>query len=125
MKPDQGQHAVGVYAAVCLAYLLGQLEACLEFGDRVIPFSAHEAFVGAEHLIGRKGPADAELLADPPAGTDRSPAFIGPVALDEEPSANRVQRIAVSQPARTLIRQADCLVEDPEPVLHTTAELRD
>ena len=85
--------------------LAPQPGACLDLGNRIIPVPCVEALERANGVIAGKRPADAEFLADPPAGFDRGPGLIQPVKRYENESAGNVDRKAVSQPTRALVSQ--------------------
>jgi hypothetical protein len=92
--------------------LARQLGARLDLGDRIIPAPSDETLERANRMIAGQGPANAVLLADPPAGFNRGPGFIEPVKRYENVTAGNVDRIPVSQPARALVSQQHGIVGD-------------
>jgi hypothetical protein len=125
VQRDQRGDAVDDDQAVALAGLLGQLPGRLELGDGVVPLAGQEAPHRQDGLVQGEPPADAELLADPPAGLEGGPGVLEPVQPDEDVPPGQVHDLLVPPPLGAVVGQPHRLVCEAERPAQVGPELLD
>lgn len=125
LQGDQAPDGVAEHQAGALAGLPGQLEGLLELGQGVVPLAGQEALHAQDGLVEGEPPADAELLADPPAGLERGPGVLEPVQVHEDAAPGQVERVAVPRPLGAVVGQPHRLVDELEPAAQVRPQLLD